>query len=426
MSKRKDRSRAWSAVLAGGLVVLLAIEAGAQTIDKLKQFGSTGDDVVEATVAGKGVYLAGHTTGAIAGAFTNLGGADAWIRKQRAGGRKLWVDQFGTSGDDFIYGAATGGGVYVAGSTSGTLPGQDSAGGASDAFIRKYKTDGTLLWTRQFGTNGADVATDVTVDASGNVFVSGHTSGAFPLFSNPAGTDIFLRRYDSSGNNPLTQQFGTTDGMDAMGLGVIADETGVVVAGETAGRLPGQTPDGGIDAFMRKYETGLAAPIWMRQFGTTMDDHFGDIDLSGGLIAVSGDTAGLFPGQVEKDGLDAWVRTYDGNGVKQWTRQFGTNEDDIGTAVSVNATGVTVAGSTKGQFRLQLNKGGEDVVVRRYDSTGQGQWLIQFGGGDHDRPLTVDTTAGYALVAGWTAGAIVDAATNKGLKDAWWGKILLA
>ena len=60
-----------------------------------------------------------------------------------ATGEIEWVRQFGGVGPAFDSAAAVAaeGSVYVAGRTSGTLPGQTSAG-VTDAFVRKYDADG--------------------------------------------------------------------------------------------------------------------------------------------------------------------------------------------------------------------------------------------------------------------------------------------
>ena len=68
----------------------------------------------------------------------------------------IWTRQFGTSALDVAVDVFVGSsGVYVAGVTTGALPGQ-SASGFSDAFVRKYDTSGTEVWTRQFGTSAFD------------------------------------------------------------------------------------------------------------------------------------------------------------------------------------------------------------------------------------------------------------------------------
>ena len=64
----------------------------------------------------------------------------------------------------FAVGVDTGGGVYVAGTTDGALPGQQSAGFA-DAFLRRYDLAGNEIWTRQFGTNDDDSSLALTVDS---------------------------------------------------------------------------------------------------------------------------------------------------------------------------------------------------------------------------------------------------------------------
>jgi hypothetical protein len=46
-----------------------------------------------------------------------------------------------------------------------------------DLFLVKYDGSGNKLWTRQLGTSGDDGASGVAVDASGNAFVAGYTYG---------------------------------------------------------------------------------------------------------------------------------------------------------------------------------------------------------------------------------------------------------
>jgi uncharacterized protein (TIGR03437 family) len=65
--------------------------------------------------------------------------------------------------------------VYVAGSAQRALPGQCKAG-VSDVFARKYNASGTEQWTRQFGTSGFDFPGNVAVDSTG-VYISGGVRG---------------------------------------------------------------------------------------------------------------------------------------------------------------------------------------------------------------------------------------------------------
>ena len=100
------------------------------------------------------------------------------------------------------------GNTHVAGFTGGSFAGQTSAG-VEDAFVRKFDPSGTELWTRQFGTADNDSATDVAVDGNGNVYVTGATQATFPGQTSSGGNDVFLQAFDSAGTPLWTTQFGT-------------------------------------------------------------------------------------------------------------------------------------------------------------------------------------------------------------------------
>src|SRR5439155_16736930 len=96
---------------------------------------------------------------------------------------------------------------------------------------------------RQFGTPSADYATAVAVDVSG-VYVAGVTTGAFPGGSNAGDLDAFLRKCDHNGTEVWTRQFGTIASYEAHAVAV--DSSGVYVAGDTDGTLPGQANAGNL------------------------------------------------------------------------------------------------------------------------------------------------------------------------------------
>jgi hypothetical protein len=165
-----------------------------------------------------------------------------------------FIEQFGTSGGDDARGVFvdSSGNVYVVGIASGTLPGQTNEGG-SDAFIRKYNSDGDEEWTRQFGTSDVTEANAVFADSSG-VYVVGLVEDSLPDQTSEGGSDAFIRKYNSDGDEEWTRQFGTSE-FDAAG-GVSADSSGgVYVVGFTFGTFPGQTSEGGQDAFLAKFAT---------------------------------------------------------------------------------------------------------------------------------------------------------------------------
>ena len=237
-----------------------------------RQFGTVVNDEARAvTVDGSGnVYVAGQTRGMFDG--LSAGAGDAFLRKYDGGGTELWTRQFGSTGNDYVFSVSVGGdgNVYVAGWTDGALPGQTQAG-VRDAHVRKYDGNGNNLWARQFGTAADDFGQSVAVDGSGDVYVAGYTSGILPGQSSAAGVDTFLRKYDGSGTELWTRQFGSAQ--DDYGQSVCVDSSGnVYLAGYTSGALPGRTSAGAQDAFLRKYDSG-GAELWTRQFGIGRPGH---------------------------------------------------------------------------------------------------------------------------------------------------------
>jgi hypothetical protein len=197
------------------------------------------------------LVVVGHTAGAFPG-HVSAGNYDVFVVKFDDAGNELWSRQFGTSGADFSPSVATNaaGNVLVAGSTNLTLPGQPNVGG-SDAFARAYDAAGNELWTRQFGTSGYEVASAAALDTAGNAFVAGNTVGAFPGQESFGLTDVFVRKYDASGQEVWTQQLGTSSHDATYGLATDASDH-VFVAGTTSGPFPGQLSFGESDGFVVK------------------------------------------------------------------------------------------------------------------------------------------------------------------------------
>jgi hypothetical protein len=117
------------------------------------------------------------------------------VRKYDSAGSVLWTQQFGTTSSEFAQALTTDdeGNVYVAGMTSGTFPGQTSAGD-NDAFVRKYDGAGTEQWTRHFGSSGDEQATGLRVDGSGRVVLAGWTNGVLPGQTSAGDDDVFVAR----------------------------------------------------------------------------------------------------------------------------------------------------------------------------------------------------------------------------------------
>lgn len=395
------------AVLPVGFTPAVAADDGLVT-DWVRHFYSgSADSAWSLSVDQYGnVYVAGWTGGALSGQ-TSWGGTDALLCKYDSSGRELWTRQFGTIGTDCARGVAVDGrgDAFVVGWTTGVLPGQ-SYYGADDVFIRKYDASGNELWTRQFGTRASDSGNCVGVDRSGNAFVAGSTHGTFPGNDASGSDDAFIRKYDESGNELWTSQFGT--GSADFVYGVAVDKAGAVVAvGDTGGALTGQTSSGGFDAFVQK-SNSAGDVVWTHQFGTSANDGGHGISIDGyGNVFVAGSSRGSFPGQTSSGGDDAFVRKVDASGNKMWTCQFGTVGNDSVCAVKDAGSDILMAGYVSGALPGQATFNGRDAFVRRYSGSGEELWTSQFGTLSNDTATAVAASpSGLIYLTGSTGGSL--------------------
>jgi hypothetical protein len=229
-----------------------------------RQLGTvSGDESWSVAAAGNGdVYISGYTFGSLGG--PQAGGGDAFIARYSASGNILWTRQIGTTAEEWSYSTAVdgSGNAYITGHTHGSLGGPNA--GIDDAFLVKYDALGNVVWTRQTGTSAWDEGTSVAVDVSGNAYISGHTTGNLGG-PNAGGWDAFLVKYDNSGNLLWTRQIGTSQNEESWSVAV--DGSGnAYITGWTAGSLGGPNA-GSRDVFLAKYDAS-GNLLWTRQFGT--------------------------------------------------------------------------------------------------------------------------------------------------------------
>ena len=156
--------------------------------------GSTGSDIAYSVAidSNNNVYITGYTYGSLYG--TNAGNVDAFLVKYDSTGIKVWTRQLGTTGEDIAYRVAidSNNNVYITGYTQGSLHGSNA--GSFDAFLAKYDSTGTKVWTRQLGSTAADFANSVAIDSNNNVYITGSTAGSLDG-TNAGDRDAFLAKY---------------------------------------------------------------------------------------------------------------------------------------------------------------------------------------------------------------------------------------
>jgi len=311
--------------------------------------GGSGDDYgYGIAVDGSGnAYVTGQTDSAqatfpvvVGPGLTHNGITDAFAAKVNASGTALsYCGYIGGNSDDYGYGIAVdgSGNAYVTGrteSTQATFPvtgGPDLTygGGLYDAFVAKVKANpndpvvkNNFDYCGYIGGLGGDEGYGISVDGSGNAYVTGATvsfEATFPVIGGPdlthnGAVDAFVAKVNASGT--ALSYCGYIGGSgDDYGHDVAVDSTGNAYVTGQAHSTQATFPEiggpdltyngGGYDAFVAKVNSSGAALVYCGYIGgSDYDDGRGiAVDSSGNAYVTgrTGSTEATFPVVVGPD-----------------------------------------------------------------------------------------------------------------------------
>jgi hypothetical protein len=317
--------------------------------------------------------------------------------------------------------ADSSGNVYVTGSTTGGLDG-NTLTGMYDFFLTKYDSLGNKVSTKQLGVAGAyTYANGVAADLDDNVYVTGYTNGGLDGNTLTGADDFFLTKYDSSGNRVFTKQLGVA-GAHTYATGVAADSSGnVYVTGYTNGGLDGNALTGKYDFFLTRYDSS-GNRAFTKLLGVSREYTYATgvaVDL-GGNVYVTGSTSGGLDGNTLTGKYDFFLTRYDSSGNRAFTKLLGVaGAETYATGVAVDSGGSAYAtGYTNGGLDGNTLTGAEDFFLTKYDSSGNKAFTKQLGvaGAEiYANGVTVDS-GGNAYVTGYTNGGL-DGNTLTGTYD---------
>jgi hypothetical protein len=331
-----------------------------------------------ATDASGNIYVAGYTTGDLSGSGLT-GNTDMFLTKYNATGTKIYTNQLGfsatgTHGNAVATDAS--GNVFVAGDTTGNLGA--SLAGTTDMFLTEYDSNGNGIGTQQLGVSGNDTfGYAVATDASGNIYVAGSTTGGLDSNAVTGSTDMFLTKYNTGTGKVYTKQLGVAL-QDTFGKSVATDASGnVYVTGNTTGNLVSGSgaSTGAIDMFLTKYNAS-GTRIYTHQLGVSATNTYGISVATDayGNVYVSGNTTADFTSNTSLPAStsDFFLTKYNASGTKVYTQQLGvTGTNTSGNAVATYANGnVFVAGDTTGALDGGTLTGSQDFFLTKYGADG--------------------------------------------------------
>lgn len=263
--------------------------------------------------------------------FDPVEGYNIWVRSYDGNGQENWTDTYHsgvTSDNAFDVLVAPNDDIWVVGSSFSLSDGRD-------IWLRQYSPDGTPgpITTANGDDNNADEAFSVAMDSNGDLLVAGYVTTV------ANGQDIWLRKYTTAGSIVWTRIVTSAGDFLDQGHGVAVDSNdNVIITGFIWGGAEAR------DIWVRKYDTN-GNEDWtdiIPGAGQTQDEGNGVATDSMGNVIVTG-----FINDGD-NARDVWVRKYDPDGDEMWTETYNgpQNGSDVGEDVAVDTDdNIIVVGS---------------------------------------------------------------------------------
>lgn len=363
----------------------------------------------------------------------NSANGGGFVAKYDSTGTVLWAFPIGNNQDDACLSVAiaASGNIYVTGyfENIADFSGMSmssfilSSTGERDIFLAKYNPAGQMVWARKAGGTSDDEGWGVALNTN-TVFITGYFSGtaAFGSLNSwtpSANVNMFLAAYDANGVPQWVADAGSSQ--DAFGRSVVADNNSVYLTGDFSGpvltvfdgngmlsvSIGNASPSAQDIVVMRFLVNGTFA--WSQSIASANDDFGRAITQSGTNIFVGGSISAsanfpswgpnpvapsalgqeMFVAALSKSfGVTQWVRVENGAGL--------TNQEIMGLAPgpggAIYATGYYEDSLFITSGPILDAVGASDIMVMRYDTLGNFDWVKSAGGNAEDTAYGVSAS----------------------------------
>ena len=371
------------------------------------------------------------------------GGGDAYLSKFDKHGNFVWARTWGAAGLDEGYATDIDdlGNIYVTGIFRNTVdfdpgPGivEYSSNGLSDVFLSKFDSNGNFVWARTWGGVNSDIGRDVTIDGSGNVFITGPFKYEVDFDPGPGEDwhiaygyrDVFLSKFNSIGDFKWACTWGSSVSNADWAWGVTTNYSGnVYVTGSFYGTVDFDPSAEGVD----QHTSNGESDIFLSQFENDSDFiralTWGGSGKDAARSVATNDSenvwiTGSFSETVDFDpgpGVDEhtsngmtqiFLSKFDINGDYIWARTWGGVQLDRGNDIDTDNSGNIYV---TGQFLYTVDfdpgpkvdehtsYGTDDIFLSKFRSNGEHIWARTWGGlgADLGWGVTTDDTGNICV-----------------------------
>jgi len=249
------------------------------------------------------------------------------------------------------------GNVYVTGYSYGSI-------GYYDYLTIKYNPSGDTLWVASYNgpDNYYDIATAMVLDDSGNVYVTGWSENTIPYES-----DVVTVKYNSDGEEQWVNRYAYPD--------ILSDEIANAIAIDDSGNVyvTGYIyPSGSWSDYLTIKYNPAGDTLWTARYNSPTDapDEAIAVAVDGlGNVYVTGNSIGTYS-------KDYTTVKYNSTGQTIWVARYNSpqNWEEEASAMAVDNSGnVYVTGRSDDDVITQM-----DYLTVKFDSSGVLEWVSRY------------------------------------------------
>lgn len=345
-----------------------------------------------------------------------------------------WQNNLGGKNNDFAYATTptSDGGYVIVGSTNnnndGDVPSSKALANSSDIWVVKLNTWGEIVWSKTFGGTKDDVATDVLETKDKSILVVATTlSTDGEAAGNGSRGGIILLNLRADGAIIWRKVFAS--GYNAGEIAFTktdANSKPTIKPTSDGGYILGAsiTPINTSDFWLSKLNaTGDIQ--WTKTYGSSQNDWMNEVIVcaDGGFLMVGGTEASN--NEVTGAGkgfIDIYVVKVDAFGKLLWQKALGgTNLDIAFSAIETSDNGYIVVGETNSSNGdMTPNLGQKDGFLLNFANNGNLIWKVLTGGDDIDGLYAISKTIDGKIFAMGSSSSVIGQVKPKGpVGDMW-------
>ncbi len=397
----------------------------------------------------------------------NALGRDIYMVKYDPYGNVLWATSEGGIINETITGICidNNGNIYLTGYYSSTSfsfgattlnnVSDTNSSYLDDIFLVKYDASGNVIWAKTHGGNHIDESRGISIDTSGNIYITGYFGSVSIDFGTTTLTntstfiqkyDIFMVKYDPSGNVIWAKSTGGE--RDEYGENILIDLSGNIytigtfsspsiicgtdtLINASALNIPPYTYNPTADVFIVKYNP-MGNVIWAKSFGGLEHDYSYDIasDQSGNVyVTGASNSDSINFGTISLNNkygnsYSSFIVKFDSVGNILWAKLIRGDTYDLAPSISVNDSNqLYVTGSFESDSIVFgttiLTKTGNysytsDIYIVKYDSSDSVLWAKLVGGiySEFSNDISIDANENIYITGSFSSPSISFGATN--------------